>query len=308
MFDANRQSQPQTEVVPMSQQAEHQLLDLDIESVEPDPDQPRKHFDPEALDQLAASLKSQSQLVPILAFHDPGTNKYIILDGERRFRACKIAGLPKIRAEVWPYRPDKNELTIGRLTIDQQRLALDPTEQAAAFKEVMDNNGWSASELGRHIHVAHTTITRALALLTLPEDIRAAVGRKDMPVNIAREIARVTDPETRTTVLSQVQEEKLGATAVQKLVSSVLAKPKGAKRGPKKARVWTFKNVGGFTAQVSVKKVVVTPQKKGTSPEDVLAALEALVLKFRDEVAKLEAKAEAEPKGEEFAAQVAVHQ
>jgi ParB family chromosome partitioning protein len=274
--------------------AKPKLLHLPLAQIEPDA-QIRLDFDEEAIDSLAKSLKSEGQIVAILAFHDESRDRYVILDGERRFRAAQKAGLAELKAEVWPYRPGPEEILMMQLSIDQQREALNPVEQASAYQKIMEANSWTASDLAKHIHVAHTTITRATSLLELPLDLQALVRTRELSTKIAREIARVTDPALRATVWAKVKTDDLNAAQTQQLVTKLLKAPLGKPRGPKPKPKFSYRNLGGFDALITAKKITLTATKKGKTPGDIERALELLLERFREDRAKVEAKGEGTP-------------
>jgi ParB family chromosome partitioning protein len=282
---------PQPPEIPTVEPAKPKLMHLPIAKVEPDA-QIRLDFDDEAIENLSRSLKSEGQIVAILAYHDETRDKYVILDGERRYRAAQRAGLAELKAEVWPYRPSPEEILMMQLSIDQQREALNPVEQAAAYRKIMEANGWTASELAKHIHVAHTTITRATSLLDLPADLQALVRTKELSAAIAREIARASDPEIRAAAWARVKADELNATQTQQLVTKLMKAPKGATRGPKPKPKFSYRNIGGYDASVSTRKVTLIATKKGKSNDDVLRAIELLLQRFRDDLARAEAKGE----------------
>ena len=150
-------------------------VEIPVEKIAPDPDQPRDEFDEEALGRLSESLKTRGQLQPIRVRWDGGRERYMILVGERRWRAARMAGLPSLSAVVVdePIPPD--ELLAIQLVENCLREDLKPIEQAKAFKALMERNGWSARQVARELAIDHTGVARALALLTLPGDVQEAV-------------------------------------------------------------------------------------------------------------------------------------
>jgi ParB family transcriptional regulator, chromosome partitioning protein len=286
---------PNDPEIPPMEPAKPTLMHLPIEKVEPDA-QIRLDFDEEAIDGLAKSLRSEGQIVAILAYHDEARDKYVILDGERRYRAARKAGLAELRAEVFPYRPSSEEVLLMQLSIDQMRENLNPVEQAAAYRKIMDTNGWNASDLAAHIHVSHTTITRAASLLELPPELQALVRTKVLSAAIAREIARVTDPALRNSVWEKVKKDDLNATQTQQLVTKLLRAPKGKTRGPKPKPKFSYRNLqGGFDALITTKTITLKATKKGRTNDDIERALEMLLQRFREDRAKTEAQGQGRP-------------
>lgn len=274
--------------------AKPKLMELDIAQVEADP-QVRKTFKQEAIDSLAESLKAQGQIVSVLAYLDETRNKYILIDGERRYRAAIHAKLGQIRAEVWAYKPTEDEIASYQVAIDYHRESLDPIEQAAAFRQVMQANGWSGNELAKQIKIAHTTVSRALSLLELPEDIQGFIRTGELSVGVARELARIEDVTLRQTAWAKIQSEEMNAKQAAAFVTNLL-KPKAKAKGPKPKNRYSYRNLSGFDASVTPRKIVLTATKKARTPVEILAALETLVQRYRDDVVRAEVKVEADAK------------
>lgn len=172
-------------------------LDIPLDRVAPDPDQPRKEFDPKALDRLAASLRDRGQIQPIRVRWDDPTQKWVIIAGERRWRAAALAGLTTIAAIEAQGVPTPDEVLEDQLVENCLRDDLKPIEQARAFEALMNRRGWTQGELAERLHLAQPTISRALSLLTLPPTIQAEVDSGRVPPTIGHELAKVEEPATR---------------------------------------------------------------------------------------------------------------
>lgn len=157
----------------------------------PDPDQPRRTFDEEGLDRLARSLKDRGQLQPIRVRWDEPSSAYVILTGERRWHAARRAGLERLECVVHDGALDADERCALQLIENCLREDLPPLEQAAAYRSLMDRQGWSARRLADELALSHPTILRALALLDLPEAVRARVAAGTLAPSTAAEIARL---------------------------------------------------------------------------------------------------------------------
>ena len=121
-------------------------VEIPLDKIVPDPDQPREEFDPEALERLAESLKTRGQLQPIRVRWDEAQGKYVIICGERRWRAARMAGLATMSCVVSEGPIDAGELLALQLIENCLREDLRPIEQARAFKSLMDRNGWSGNQ------------------------------------------------------------------------------------------------------------------------------------------------------------------
>jgi ParB family transcriptional regulator, chromosome partitioning protein len=176
---------------------------LPLDRVAPDPDQPRKEFDPEGLDRLAASLKTQGQVQPIRVRWNESVNRWIIIAGERRWRAARIAGLEAIAAVEAQGTLDPDAILEEQLVENCLRDDLKPIEQARAFEALLRRRGWSMRQLGEHLHLNHSAISRALSLLDLPEELREAIDAGSVAPSTGQEIAKVKDPEQRQALADQ---------------------------------------------------------------------------------------------------------
>ena len=149
--------------------------EIPLDRIEPDPDQPREEFDEESLQRLAESLKTKGQLQPIRVRWDEGRMVYVIICGERRWRAAKLAGLATITAMIVDGPIDPAELLAFQLIENCLRDDLRPIEQARALKQLMDRNGWSTRQLARELALSQSHVVRALTLLELPIEVQEQV-------------------------------------------------------------------------------------------------------------------------------------
>jgi len=143
------------------------ISELDIEKIEPNPDQPRKYFDEESLKDLAASIESRGLLQPILVRVGEG-DAYIVVAGERRYRAHKLLNRATIPAIITS--GDSDELA---LIENMQRENLTPIEEAEGIKRLIEKHGYYHQDAARIVGKARNTVTSLLKILTLPEDILA---------------------------------------------------------------------------------------------------------------------------------------
>ena len=152
-------------------------VEVPVDKILPDPDQPREDFDPEALERLADSLKARGQLQPVRVRWDEAQGVYVLICGERRWRAAKIAGMATMSCVVSDGPLDAGELLALQLVENCLREDLQPIEQARAFRALMDKNGWSGNQTAKALGIAQPTVVRALALLELPEPVQGQVER-----------------------------------------------------------------------------------------------------------------------------------
>jgi ParB family transcriptional regulator, chromosome partitioning protein len=171
------------------------MIPLDL--IEPDPGQPRKDFDPESLAKLADSLRKRGQIQPVTVCWSDTQAAYVILTGERRWRAARQAGLEKLACVVRDRPMTEGELRAMQLIENCLREDLKPLEQAHAYRDLMAAHEWSARRLAEELDLNHATVLRALALLELPEDLQQRVERGVLVPSAAAELARLTPDEAR---------------------------------------------------------------------------------------------------------------
>lgn len=208
-----------------------------LDRIAPDPDQPRKEFDPDVLARLAASLAEHGQLQPCRVRWDAGRRVYVLVAGEQRFRAAGLAGLATLDCVEAPADADPSAVLTQQLVENCLRSDLKPVEQAAAFRRLMDTEGWSARQTAARLHLSPNAVLRALDLLDLPEAVRASVDAGDLAASTAAEIGKLKDPEVVAAVAGEAVAGGLTRAEVVDAVRAVLAakappRPRAAKPDP----------------------------------------------------------------------------
>ena len=158
--------------------------EIALDRIEADP-QTREYFDPVELENLARSLKKHGQKQAILVRWDEGRQKYIIIAGERRFRAAGLAELETIECKVMAEGATPEEIAIAQVIENALRQDLRPTEKAKAYADLMAKQGLTATQLADEIHVNKSTISRTLAVLELPEEFQAQIDNGELSVKDA---------------------------------------------------------------------------------------------------------------------------
>ena len=246
---------------------------IEIDRLVADPDQPRKSFSDESIEQLAASLRSRGQLVPILVRWTPDLDRYTIVDGERRFRAAQRAGLANLAAVDVTDKSASDVLEI-QLVTNALREDVPAVEQARSWQRLMEAKSLSQRELAELLGYDHTTITRSLGLLNLPEPIQAAVDAGEIRPQTGYELSRIEDPAEQAVLAEEARAGRLKRDDLRKTVKESKTKSTQPSKG-RGANVKTkplpteraFKAPGGT-------KVVVT-NRKGVSIEAWAEALRA---------------------------------
>jgi ParB family transcriptional regulator, chromosome partitioning protein len=235
---------------------------IPLGKIERDPGQPREEFDQEALQRLADSLKERGQLQPIGVRWDQGRGAYVVVYGERRWRAAALAGLATVSAIVLEKALAPEELLVVQLVENAVREDLRPVEQARAYRRLMDAKGWSTRQVARELSVDQARVVRALALLELPAEVQGQVEQGAINPTTAYEIAKAPEAD-RPELARRVVEEGLRAADVTE-----------ARLGEKPPKFRRDLKVPGGS-------VTVTLQDPEASDEECIAALQAAIRKFK---------------------------
>ena len=174
-------------------------------SVEPNPDQPCKEFDPAALQELADSIREQGVLQPLLV--EAWASGYRIVAGERRWRAAQLAGLQEIPVLVRVFS-DESRMEIA-LIENLQRSDLTPLEEARAYRGLMDAFNLTQDEVAKKVGKQRSTVANALRLLKLPEEMQSALGSGLFTPGHARAVLSVTLLDDQRSLFSVIVSEGL---------------------------------------------------------------------------------------------------
>lgn len=194
------------------------VVSVPIDQIRPNPDQPRKTFAPEALEELARSIEERGIIQPLLAEQQPdGT--YVIIAGERRYRAAGIAGLTVVPVLPGVFSEDE-KLEIA-LIENIQRQDLTPIEEARAYRELMARSGLNQEELAHRIGKSRPAIANSLRLLRLPEEIQELANRGELSAGHARTLLGLEDNSLIPDVTRVLTEDALSVRALERLVNLV---------------------------------------------------------------------------------------
>ncbi len=185
---------------------------IGIDLIQPDPEQPRKYFDQEALDDLTNSIKAKGVLQPVIIRRTEDRQIFLVA-GERRFRAAKMAGLEKIPALLT--KGDPLEISIVE---NLQRENLNPVEEAEALGKMIEHHGYTQEKLAFAIGKAKSTISETISINRLPESIKEEVRRAEQyPRRLLVEIAKQGTTDAMIALFNQVKEGKLKSDAVRNI-------------------------------------------------------------------------------------------
>lgn len=173
------------------QGSESRIAMLSVSDIEPHPDQPRRHFDEEALDELARSISARGVIQPVIV-RPLGGNRYQLVAGERRWRAAQRARLHEIPAIV--RKLDEREVTALALIENLQREDLNPVEEARAYQRLSEQDGLTQQEIATFVDKSRSHVANLMRLLGLPEEVLDMVQRDELSMGHARALAVLPDP------------------------------------------------------------------------------------------------------------------
>ena len=201
---------------------EAELLHLPVESVHANPRQPRRRFEPEATSGLAASIRHQGVLQPVVV-RPRAEGGYELVAGERRWRAAREAGVPTIPAVVRDV-DDRDTLLLG-LVENVARENLSAVEEARAYASLIDEFELSLGEVAERVGRSKPSVSNRVRLLELPEDVLWMLARGDLTEGHARAVLALPDDDARRRLARRISEDGLTVRAAEKA-----AREGGAKR------------------------------------------------------------------------------
>lgn len=217
------------------------INEIDINLISPNPDQPRRSFDEEALDELAASIRELGIVQP-LSLRDLGNGRYQIIAGERRWRASSRAGLTTVPAYIRTV--SDTEVTEMALIENIQREDLNAIEVALAFKKLIDNYHLTQDRLAERLGKKRTTIANHLRLLKLPAEIQLGLRDKKLDMGHARALLAVEDPKLQLKLYNLVLKEGLSVRRVEQLARQFSEESAAAEKAPEQQK----KDLGEYEA------------------------------------------------------------
>lgn len=207
-----------------------------ISEIEANPFQPRVHFDEEALNELAASIKELGIIQPI-TLRRLGEKRYQIIAGERRFRASKLAGLTKVPAFV---REAGDEAMLELALVENiQREDLDAIEVALSYQRLMEECKLTQESLSDRVGKKRSTISNYLRLLRLPAVIQKAIREQEITMGHARALINISDSETQVMVYRQVVKYDFSVRKTEDIVRKLSASEEGTPAEPAKESTMT---------------------------------------------------------------------
>ncbi len=211
----------------LPEESADKLAEIKITEIDPNPNQPRRSFDAAALEQLAASIRTSGVIQPIVV--RPAEGRYMIIAGERRWRAARQAGLAVIPAVVRDVTRQK--LYEMALIENLQREDLNPVEEAQAIDAYVREYGLTQEEAAEKLGKSRPAVANALRLLQLPEDLLEALAAGQLTAGHARCLLALEDPERQRQLAQRIIAEGLSVRQAEELARAA-APRRAAKRPP----------------------------------------------------------------------------
>ncbi len=249
------------------------LLEVPIERIIPNPDQPRKTFDEAALESLARSIRENGVVQPLVVTRS-GDSRYQLIAGERRFRASQKAGLKTVPVVVKELVQSGQALQLA-LIENIQREDLNPMEEAVAYQQLHDEFGLTQEEIAKRVGKERPTVANFLRLLRLPERVKKMVAAGQLSMGHARALLSVEEPRKIETLADRVIKNDLNVRQTEHLVSGA---PSAAKKPEKLKDVFTRDAEEKLTRSLRAKVAIERKRRGGEirvtfSSEDELIRL-----------------------------------
>ncbi|WP_028973369.1 ParB/RepB/Spo0J family partition protein [Spirochaeta cellobiosiphila] len=195
------------------------VIEVLIDEISANPNQPRKEFAEDKLLELSQSIKEKGVIQPILVEKGNKPNSYIIIAGERRYRASKIAGLKKIPVIVKAFTEE--EVLEIALIENIQREDLNPVEEAKAYQHLMKSFDLSQEDIAKRVGKNRSTIANSLRLLKLPEDMLTALSQGIISAGHARSLLSVVNPADQRILYKRVVDNSLNVRDTESMSSAL---------------------------------------------------------------------------------------
>lgn len=258
--DANRPQVNETNVQMQSGSKENSsggIAYIDINQIKPNSKQPRKVFDEEKLEELAASIREHGLIQPVIL--RKAERGYEIVAGERRWRACRIIGIKEIPCIVKELSDEENMLLA--IIENMQREDLNPIEEAEGLKQMIDTYGLTQEEVSRSVGKSRSYIANSLRLLKLPENIAQYLSEGKLSAGHAKALAGVEDEKMQLWLAEEIIKKELSVRQLEKMIRE--GKPKGRKAAIAKAKSADVKKVEDDLKNALGTRVVLNQNKKG---------------------------------------------
>lgn len=199
--------------------------EIPISDIEPNPDQPRREFDPQSLNELADSLREHGLLQPILV--RPVGERYCVIAGERRLRAAKIAGFSKIECIIQVC--SDQEMAERAIVENIQRADLSPIEEGMAYNRLVQEYGLTQEQVAQRVGKARTTVANLLRVILLPEFVLGLLREEKISLGHAKVLLSIKDSTLQVIIAEKAAKEQLSVRETEDLINRLDSKPEKSK-------------------------------------------------------------------------------
>ena len=246
---------------------EKQIIDttLKVSDLVPNKEQPRRYFDEDSLQELADNIKQRGVIVPLLVVEDKDDSRmYMIIAGERRWRASQVAGIKEVPARVLVGFSQKELVEIA-LIDNIQRQDLNPIEEAKAYQKLIDDFNMKQDEVAERVSKSRVSITNSLRLLKLCDEVQQMLVENLISSGHARALLGIDNDDKQLEIAQRVMDEKLSVREVEKIVKNI-SKPQKAVVKPEvdESLMAVYRDIEEKLKQKFNTKVVVTGKGDGS--------------------------------------------
>ena len=256
------------------------MITVRIDEIEPNPHQPRGNIDKSSLNELAVSIKEHGLIQPIIVTsNDKG--KYIIIAGERRWRAADLAGFDELQVIIKEATPQS--MLEMALVENIQRDDLNAIEEAHAYRQLIDEFGLTQEDVSRRVGKSRSTVANIVRLISLPINIQSAVLDGDISGAHARALLPLPTPESQSSLMNTIIKRDLNVRQVEDIVKKMLAGEKPKPTLPKQRSPEVVELESQFQRSLGTKVTIQEGKKGGKiiihfySGEDLEAIYESIV-------------------------------
>ena len=206
---------------------------VEVDKIIRNPYQPREDFNEDELNELADSIKQKGVLQPITVMHAKSGDNYILISGERRLRASKLAGLKTIPVYLYDTKDDSKENLLELALIENvQRSDLNPMELSDSYQMLVDDCSLTQEQIAAKVSKQRSTVANYLRLQKLPVEIKVSLRKNEITEGHARGILRVDDPAAQLVLWKKILSEKITVREIEGMTKAT-AKPKKKRQSSK---------------------------------------------------------------------------
>ncbi len=238
---------------------------VNITKIEPNREQPRKNFNEDAIQELAESIKKVGLLQPLTV--QDRKDHYEIIAGERRWRACKLAGLKEIPVVI--KNLTEQEIVEISLIENIQREDLNPIEEALAYKKLLNDFSLKQDEVAERVSKSRTAVTNSMRLLKLADEVQQMVIDEMISTGHARALLAIEDKEQQYFYAQKVFDEKMSVRDIEKLVKNLNKPAKEKKQTDKKNIDFIYRDIEEQLKTTLGTKVSVSSKENGAGKIEI---------------------------------------